>query len=534
MKIYLYYTRAYQILIDEWFLPSARKEYEVILKQGGNSKPVDYKKSSWISIMGDKVDFIIEAIRDSWNETFIFSDPDVQFIGETKKDISIFIKGKDLVFQKDSPQESGICAGFFVCKGSNKTLRFWQDVRNAMEGDNNEDDQDCAINLLFGKKTQGYLKKSRLLQLLAAKFSKCGLNPWRIKWGYLPVRFFGGGTLTGKLWSPGMDLPIPRDIVMHHANYTVGLKNKITQLRYVKETKHKNKNKNNQGAQYCLNLGCGGRFHPQWTNIDFVSKDKRVISHDLNQGIPFAEGLFDVVYCSHLLEHFPKDKAGGFLKECYRVLKPGGILRVVVPDLEQIARDYIKALERALSGSQEWADNYEWILLEMYDQAVRNKSCGEMATYLSKENIPNKEFIFKRMGKEARDLIENGVRIRQVHKPAAPENRFKRLAKRIKALLFNATYRKESLIKLIFNKEYNALQIGRFRQAGEIHQQMYDRYSLNFLMRSNGFENVVQRTATESFIPDWTKFNLDTEPDGSAWKPASLYMEGIKPAQKKN
>jgi hypothetical protein len=234
------------------------------------------------------------------------------------------------------------------------------------------------------------------------------------------------------------------------------------------------------------------------------------------------------------VEHFPKDKAGGFLKECHRVLNPGGIIRIIVPDLEEIARSYLLALERALSGSQEWSDNYEWILLEMYDQTVRNKSCGEMATYLSKENIPNKEFILKRMGKEARGLIENGVRSRQLHKPAATEKGFKRLARRIKALLFNATYCKESLIKLILNKEYNALQIGRFRQAGEIHQWMYDRYSLKVLMRNNGFESIVQRTACESFIPDWAKFNLDTEPDGSVYHPNSLYMEGIKPAQKKN
>jgi len=283
-----------------------------------------------------------------------------------------------------------------------------------------------------------------------------------------------------------------------------------------------------------LNLGCGSRFHPSWTNIDFVSKDKNVIAHDLNQGIPFADGFFDVVYCSHLLEHFPKEKAGSFLKECYRVLKAGGILRVVVPDLEGIARSYLLALEKALSGSQEWADNYEWILLEMYDQTVRNKSCGEMATYLSKESIPNKEFILKRLGVEAKRLIESGNRNRLGHKPATPESRLMRLSRRIKGFLFNATYRKELLIKLILNKEYDSLQIGRFRQAGEIHRWMYDRYSLKILMQNNGSENVVQRTACESFIPDWSKFNLDTEPDGSVYKPDSLYMEGIKPAQKKN
>ena len=88
-----------------------------------------------------------------------------------------------------------------------------------------------------------------------------------------------------------------------------------------------------------LNLGCGGRFHPEWTNIDFYSSGGAVIAHDLNLGIPFPDSSFDVVYHSHVLEHFPKAKARRFIAECVRVLKPGGILRVVVPDLEDLGHD---------------------------------------------------------------------------------------------------------------------------------------------------------------------------------------------------
>lgn len=280
-----------------------------------------------------------------------------------------------------------------------------------------------------------------------------------------------------------------------------------------------------------LNLGCGRRFHSAWTNVNFTSTGEGVIAHNLTQGIPFPDAFFDVVYHSHVLEHFPKIASESFLRECCRVLRPQGILRVVVPDLEQIARNYLIALEKANSGSQEWAANYEWMLLEMYDQTVRNDSGGEMAVYLFREHIPNLEFVLERYGTQAKNLIEAGQLGRQKPQPIlVPERQPKRLLKHIYRFLRYSAYRQESLLELLLGKEYSALQIGRFRQSGEVHQWMYDRYSLALLLEQCGLENVVQRTATESYIPDWTSFNLDTELDSTVYKPDSLFMEAIKPA----
>jgi hypothetical protein len=85
-------------------------------------------------------------------------------------------------------------------------------------------------------------------------------------------------------------------------------------------------------------------------------------------------------------------------------------------------------------------------------------------------------------------------------------------------------------LKQLLGSEYKALQIGRFRQGGEIHQWMYDRYSLSVLLNKIGLEQVKKCSAKESYVPNWISWNLDTEPDGSIYKPDSLYMEGIKPA----
>ena len=108
----------------------------------------------------------------------------------------------------------------------------------------------------------------------------------------------------------------------------------------------------------CLNLGCGYRYHSDWTNINFVSTAENVIAHNLKDGIPFSDNSFDVVYHSHVLEHLSKSEAEPFLKECYRVIRPQGVLRVVVPDLEDIARMYLHSLEQSSLGLQELEQNY--------------------------------------------------------------------------------------------------------------------------------------------------------------------------------
>ena len=58
---------------------------------------------------------------------------------------------------------------------------------------------------------------------------------------------------------------------------------------------------------------------------------------------------------------------------------------------------------------------------------------------------------------------------------------------------------------------------------------MYDRYSLSILLKKIGLVKITQRTAYDSFIPNWISFNLDTETNGDIYKPDSLYIESIKP-----
>jgi len=151
-----------------------------------------------------------------------------------------------------------------------------------------------------------------------------------------------------------------------------------------------------------LNVGCGNVFHPDWVNLDAAPSAPEVTAHDLRRGIPYADESFDAVYGSHVLEHLEPCAAARLLRECLRILKPEGIARLVVPDLEAIAGLYLRSLEGALAGDAQARQRYDWIMLELYDQAVRTVPGGAMGAHL-RGTMDGKqaEFVASRIGDEA-------------------------------------------------------------------------------------------------------------------------------------
>ncbi|MES2425762.1 MAG: methyltransferase domain-containing protein [Bacteroidota bacterium] len=273
-----------------------------------------------------------------------------------------------------------------------------------------------------------------------------------------------------------------------------------------------------------LNLGCGSHFNAQWVNVDFSKNGEGVIAHNLLKGIPFADNTFEVVYHSHVLEHFSKDDGVLFIKECYRVLKPGGILRIAVPDLEQIVNNYARLL---MLGKKE-PDNgkiradYEWMMIEMYDQTVRNNGGGEMLKYLAEKKLVNEDFVIKRIGYEGEMLRKNILN-------AVPQKKqlFSRKIYHFARRLLSLRNYRQWLLKLLFSKEYKLLELAWFRQSGEIHQWMYDIYSIRHLLDTIGFKHIAQKDFNESDISNWSSFKLD-QVDNKIRKPDSLFVEAVK------
>ena len=237
-------------------------------------------------------------------------------------------------------------------------------------------------------------------------------------------------------------------------------------------------------------LGSSARWRPVGTNVDFSwllrlgrhrwlcrllhriglisddrlarieSLDRDIVLWDLSRGIPFPAQTFDCVYHCHVLEHIDREGAPGFIRECYRVLKPGGIIRIVVPDLEQLTRNYLGVLdnwpERGTLADHSFATE------EIFDQMVRRQpKIREQQNFLNR-------------------LIEGVL-------------------------------------------------VGNTARSGTMHRWMYDRVSLAQLLSEAGFEEVQQHAPATSQVEGWSQFLLDTEPDGSAYKHSSVYVEATPP-----
>jgi predicted SAM-dependent methyltransferase len=100
-----------------------------------------------------------------------------------------------------------------------------------------------------------------------------------------------------------------------------------------------------------LNVGSGDYPLPGWANLDSSPERNAEIVADATTYLRDCEaGRYDEIYAGHFLEHLEREEAAGFLRECYRVLSPGGKMGIVVPDAREVMRHY-------LAGS---VDEIEW------------------------------------------------------------------------------------------------------------------------------------------------------------------------------
>lgn len=212
IRMYAFYTPSHAELVEKWFKPSIKDDYALILEFHEQECPTgSFMSPGWKQTMHRKIDLILRAIEECWGGIFVHSDIDIQFFKPTKELLVKALEDNDFVVQQDDPK-GGICAGFFACRANEQTRNLWQTIKQMVDENPRKHDQDYLNELLRNNKIDG------------------------LRWSYLPSSFFGGGTLleTPELWTPGKTLPVPKDIVMHHANYTVGVENKIKQLAYVK------------------------------------------------------------------------------------------------------------------------------------------------------------------------------------------------------------------------------------------------------------------------------------------------------------
>lgn len=119
---------------------------------------------------------------------------------------------------------------------------------------------------------------------------------------------------------------------------------RIKKRRIVEELKSYNK-------PFKIHLGCGKTRFDGWINLDaYEVTGITDIVWDLRYGIPVDDNSCKSLYSEHLLEHLPVEQGVALFKECYRVLQPGGVLRIAMPSLDVL-------IEKSYLGTwreQEW------------------------------------------------------------------------------------------------------------------------------------------------------------------------------------
>lgn len=200
MKLYTIFTPSHRQLYEKYFLPSLPQgEFELIPTEIPQECPTgSFYKEGWSQTCFRKVELFIKACQENMGETFVFSDVDIQFFGSLKDTLIEELGDFDIACQNDTGPY--YCSGFFVCRGNERTLAMFQAMRDRY---NKEDQTSLNDNIRMCK----------------SKF--------------LSRKFFTIAHVTGQVWK-GEDVYIPSYVLMHHANWTEGIENKIKLLNMVR------------------------------------------------------------------------------------------------------------------------------------------------------------------------------------------------------------------------------------------------------------------------------------------------------------
>ena len=122
-----------------------------------------------------------------------------------------------------------------------------------------------------------------------------------------------------------------------------------------------------QGTHKLLNLGCGQNAKDGFDNVDaprFRSRKSGILPVDLRKKLPFDDESYEGVFIEHTLEHFSPNDGLALLSEIFRILKPQGKIRIIVPDLDMYLGHILKparefshlksSAETIFSLTQDW------------------------------------------------------------------------------------------------------------------------------------------------------------------------------------
>jgi len=139
----------------------------------------------------------------------------------------------------------------------------------------------------------------------------------------------------------------------------------------------------NRGAQNYINLGCGPVLLTGFINIDFFGSKGVDYEADLRFPLKIASGSIDGIICEHTMEHLSYGDVENLLSECHRILKPGGVIRIILPDVSLFIKHY-----GDVTG--EWFDAWERLMFS--ESADSNRSKRRLTTRMQAISFVTQEY----------------------------------------------------------------------------------------------------------------------------------------------
>jgi hypothetical protein len=225
MKLYTLYSDSHKVLFDEWFYPSFKSTNSDLLLIHKLSEQFcssgNYMDAGWKETMIEKDNFIIQSLEDAQlNEIIIHTDVDIQFFKNITKNLDFNIFDTyDIICQADAPNAA--CFGFMIMKNTEKLKQMFKEIVKIVKQANDQ--------------SMHHVNDQRVLNSIHRSFD--------VKLGLLDYRYFSNWMthnldISKSLFSDFQAVDsnnIPSNLVLHHANYVVGVQTKIDLMNKIKK-----------------------------------------------------------------------------------------------------------------------------------------------------------------------------------------------------------------------------------------------------------------------------------------------------------
>lgn len=225
LDMYTVYSDSHKTLYSDYFLPTASEWYTVISECQEQKGSGSFNDKKFGQSTRKKIETILSGFsKSSEKDWFVFSDCDIMFFRDFEDDMSRRIQNVDFVAQSDC---GGICTGFMAIKKNSVNESFFKMVLDYMDE-----------NLYRSESGEGFHDQQALNEVIGVIRRGEPYKPQIQRPNFSLVKYFDGygnldHVMPGVQWNEQIDIPLKFVPYMWHANFTVGMDNKIKMLKQV-------------------------------------------------------------------------------------------------------------------------------------------------------------------------------------------------------------------------------------------------------------------------------------------------------------